>query len=107
MNSSSSRTPEFDYDPHGDVLYISLGRDDEPYYCENVDDMFLVQRHMETDEVTGFQIVGVKEHGVENVQVEIRRVMQQELERAKQDSRTFKNMLKKMGRANLEDLVHA
>ena len=77
-------TPTFDYDPIGDVLYISLGRDDEPYYCENVDDLLLIQRHMDTGEVTGFQILEVKQQDVKTIQFQIQQVVHRELRKTEQ-----------------------
>lgn len=59
---------EFDYDSEADVLYITLGSP-EPSYCEEVDDVLLVERGMFSNDITGFRILDIKYHKIKEVQI--------------------------------------
>lgn len=72
---------KFDYDEDGDVLYISFGTG-EPSYCDEVDDILLVERGIVTNAITGFRILDVRHHKIKSVEVWIRR-MEQKLEQEK------------------------
>ena len=58
----------FDYDETGDILYISLGTN-EPSYCEEIDDVLLLERGYFSHQITGFQLINVKHHGINKVEV--------------------------------------
>lgn len=58
----------FDFNEEADVLHISLGTS-EPSFCEEVDDVLLVERGYFSNQITGFQIMDVKFHGIKQVQV--------------------------------------
>ena len=58
----------FDFNEEADVLHISLGTN-EPSFCEEVDDVLLVERGYFSNQITGFQIMDVKYHKIEKVQV--------------------------------------
>jgi len=68
---------KFDYDKDADVLYITLGTG-EPSYCEEVDDILLVERGFITDNVTGFRVLDVRHHGIKAVEVGVLRVLKRE-----------------------------
>jgi uncharacterized protein YuzE len=68
----------FDYDQYGDVLYITLGTG-EPAYCEETDDLVVVERGMFSNQVVGFQILHVRDLGIKKV--EIAAVVQKALEK--------------------------
>lgn len=59
----------FDYDEETDILTISLGTG-EPSYSEEIDDILLVDRGYFSGQVTGFQIMDVKHHGINKVQID-------------------------------------
>ncbi len=59
---------EFDYDDKADVLYISLGTG-EPSYCEEVDDLLLVERGYFSHQITGFRVLDVKHHKIRSVEL--------------------------------------
>ena len=62
------RNVEFDFDEESDVLHITLGTG-EPSYCEEIDDIVLVERGMFSHQITGFQIMDVHLHGIKKVEV--------------------------------------
>lgn len=62
-----------DYDKEADVLYITLGTG-EASYCEEVDDILLVERGFLTNRITGFRILDVRHHKIKQVQVWIRKI---------------------------------
>lgn len=49
------------YDEDADVLYITLGSG-EASFCEEVDDIVLIERGMYSGNVTGFRILNFSEH---------------------------------------------
>jgi len=51
----------FDFNEDSDVLHISLGTE-EPSYCEEVDDVLLIERGYFSNQITGFQIMDIKYH---------------------------------------------
>lgn len=59
----------FDYDEETDILTISLGTG-EPSHSEEIDDILLVDRGYFSGQITGFQIMDVKLHGIKEVQVQ-------------------------------------
>ena len=59
---------QFDYDEESDVLHITLGTG-EPSYCEEIDDILLLERGMFSHQITGFQIMDVRLHGIKKVEV--------------------------------------
>lgn len=95
---------KFDYDKEADILYITLGTG-ESSYCEEVDDMLLVERGLLSNSITGFRILDVRYHGIEKVELEVSRVIKREkpplwvpqLEAIKRE----------FGSERLRDLVHA
>ncbi len=68
---------KFDYDKEADVLYITLGTG-EPSYCEEIDDILLVERGFITNNITGFRVLDVKHHGIKAVEIRVFRVLKQE-----------------------------
>lgn len=72
---ATSVKPTFEFDEAGDVLYISLSTTHEPSYCEEMDDILLVERGMYSDELIGFRILDVKNHGIKEVAVEIKKAI--------------------------------
>jgi len=52
--------PHIDYDEFADVLYVTFGSE-EPSYCEEIDDLLLIERGMFSKIPTGFRIIGLKE----------------------------------------------
>ncbi len=52
--------PNVDYDEEADVLYITFGSG-EPSYGDPVDGFFLIERGMKTNQITGCQLIGIKE----------------------------------------------
>lgn len=59
----------FDYDEETDILMISLGTG-EPSFSEEVDDILLVDRGYFSGQITGFQVMDVKLHGIKKVQLD-------------------------------------
>lgn|GEM_PF-2057618 len=58
----------FDFNEDADVLHISLGTG-EPSYCEEIDDILLVERGYFSGQITGFQIMDVTYHRIQSVGV--------------------------------------
>ncbi len=58
----------FDYDKKTDVLHITLGTG-EPSYCEEVDDILLVERGMFSHQITGFQIMDIEFHKFKKIEI--------------------------------------
>lgn len=56
----------FDYDPNADVIYVSFGTG-EPSYSEEVDDHIVLDLGMFTGAPTGFQLLHVREAGIEPI----------------------------------------
>ena len=52
---------QVDYDKEVDVLYLTFGTG-EPSYCEEVDDMLLVEKGLLTGRVTGMRILDFQHH---------------------------------------------
>jgi len=65
---------KFDYDKEADVLYITFGTG-EPSYCEEVDDVLLVERGFITNNITGFRILDIKYHKIQRVEVAITKIL--------------------------------
>lgn len=65
---------KFDYDKEADVLYISFGTG-EPSYCEEVDDILLVERGFVTNNITGFRILDIKYHKIQKVEISITKIL--------------------------------
>lgn len=74
----------FDFDEESDILYISLGTN-EPSYCEEIDDILLVERGYFSHQITGFQIMDIRRHGIHAVQIEtfIKKAVKKEREELK------------------------
>ena len=53
--------PKVNYDDDQDVLYVTFGTG-EPSYCEEVDDIMLIERGFFSNKVTGFRILNAKRH---------------------------------------------
>lgn len=68
----------FDYDKDADILYITLGNG-EPSYCEEVDDILLIERSYLSDNITGFRIMGIKHHKIQAVEVKIGKILKREM----------------------------
>lgn len=68
---------KFDYDKQGDVLYITIDPT-EPSYCEEVDDILLVERGIITNRITGFRVLDVRHHKIQQVQVTIVQMIKKE-----------------------------
>jgi hypothetical protein len=64
---------EFDYDKKGDVLYISFGTG-EPSYCDNVDDILVIEYGIYSKLPTGIRILDVNRHGIKRVKAMISRI---------------------------------
>jgi uncharacterized protein YuzE len=67
-----ARRPQitFEFDEESDVLYISLNTG-EPSFCEEIDDILLVEKGFYSGLVTGFRILDVKERGIEGVELKL------------------------------------
>ena len=63
----------FDYDRDADVLYISFGTG-EPSYCENLDDVVMIELGVYSKLPTGLRILDVAHHGINSVQAAIQMV---------------------------------
>lgn len=59
---------QFDFDEIADVLHITLGTG-EPSYCEEVDDILLIERGIFSHQITGFQVMDVNYHNIKKVEV--------------------------------------
>lgn len=68
-----------EYDRDGDVLYISLGTR-EPSYCEEIDDIVLVEKGFFSNQITGFRILDASRRKVK-VGVVLKRVIPGVVER--------------------------
>ena len=58
----------FDYDEIADVLHITLNTK-EPSYCEEIDDVLLVEKGMFSNQLTGFQVLDIKEHSIKEIKL--------------------------------------
>jgi len=45
------------YDSESDVLYVSCLKDAPSSYCEEVDDFLLIERSIESKQITGYRIL--------------------------------------------------
>jgi len=99
---------KFDYDKDGDVLYISFGTG-EPSYCEEVDDILLVERAILTNAITGFRILDVQHHRIKSVKVWVGK-MEKVLEKEKRETpmrNVYVDALRQQSVHNrLERLIH-
>lgn len=59
----------FDYDKAGDVLYITVDNSGEPSYCEEIDDILLVEKGVFSHQIIGFRLMDVSYHKITQVQV--------------------------------------
>ena len=57
----SARNPTIEIDRKGDTAYVTLGTG-EPCYCEEFDDMILVERGIYSDLVGGFRILDISKY---------------------------------------------
>ena len=98
---------KFDYDKEADVLYITFGSG-EPSYCEEVDDILLVERGFTTNNITGFRILDVRHHKIQVVEVRISKILRM-LEEARLPFRTaYVDALKQKLEANrLKNMIYA
>jgi len=98
---------KFDYDKEGDVLYITFGTG-EPSYCEEVDDMLLVEKGIITNAITGFRILDVRHHKIQSVEVWVGK-MEQALERTETPLRNVyvDALRQKLVPKRLQKLIHA
>ncbi len=96
-----------DYDKEADVLYITLGTG-EASYCEEVDDILLVERGFLTNRITGFRILDVRHHKIQEVQVWISK-MERILEKTELPFRDiYANALRRRLQSNrLQNLIYA
>jgi len=60
--------PKIDYDEVADVLYVSFGTG-EPSFSEELDDHIVIDFGMFTGAPTGFQVIHIKEAGMESIQI--------------------------------------
>jgi hypothetical protein len=100
---------KFDYDESGDVLYVSFGTG-EPSYCDEVDDILLVERGILTNSITGFRLLDVRHHKIKSVEVWVRK-MERKLEAEKKETplrNVYVNALREQSvRNRLEKLICA
>lgn len=68
MKRMSRPKIHFDFDEEADILHITLGTG-EPSYCEEVDDILLIERGMFSHQITGFQIMDINLHGITKIEV--------------------------------------
>ena len=68
MKKLTQPNVQIDYDEEADVLHITLGTG-EPSYCEEVDDILLVERGMFSHQITGFQIMDITLHNIKKVEI--------------------------------------
>jgi uncharacterized protein YuzE len=94
----------FDYDKEADVLYITLGTG-EPSYCEEVDDILLVERGLLSNKITGFRILDVRHHGIDKVGLKVSGVIKKE--KPPLWVPHLDAIEKKFGSERLRDMVHA
>ena len=59
---------EFEYVEEADVLYISLGTG-EPSYSEEIDDVVVVDKGFFSHQITGFRLIGIRFHEIEEVKI--------------------------------------
>ncbi|HEX9751664.1 MAG TPA: hypothetical protein VGB22_10345 [candidate division Zixibacteria bacterium] len=69
--------PEFRYLEESDIMFIGLGSD-EPSYSEEVDEIVLVERGLFTNDLTGFRLLGYKQHDVNVAVGRITRIIERE-----------------------------
>lgn len=68
MKKTNRPNIQFDFDKEADVLHITLGTG-EPSYCEEVDDILLIERGMFSHQITGFQIMDIGLHRIKKVEI--------------------------------------
>lgn len=56
----------YEYDKEGDVLYASFGTG-EPSFCDNIDDIVIIEFGIYSGLPTGFRILDIKHHRIKNV----------------------------------------
>jgi len=86
-------------------LYVTLGID-ERFYCENVDDVLLVQRGLESGRVTGFQVLEARRHGIGKVELTIRKALDREIEQAEDEKRAYMQLERFVRTSRLRELIH-
>jgi len=75
---------EFKYDSKADVLYFTLNTG-EPSYCEETNDIILVERGIFSKQVTGFRFLDVKHHGIKRIFISLKKNLSKVLQRDKQE----------------------
>src|SRR5438046_1046439 len=104
---------QFDYDEQADVLHISFGTG-EPSFSEEFDDLLVIEFGMYSRTPTGFQLLHVREVGIDKVEVQLKRafkkVQSQEdkvlAELTQQRQRLFRKAIEKV-EEEAKDLVEA
>ena len=89
----------FEYDGDGDVLYISLGTR-EPSYCEEIDDVVLVEKGFFSNQITGFRILDASRRKVK-IDVLLERILPEVIERERTELESILGEREKI----LSDLV--
>ncbi|MBN4076407.1 DUF2283 domain-containing protein [Gemmatimonas aurantiaca] len=92
----------FDYDEDTDVLHISLNTG-EPSYCEETDDIVLVERGFYSRQITGFQVMDIRFHGIK--QVELQTKIKDIMPRVERELERDLTRLQKARTKNLTSLV--
>ena len=73
------------YDPEDDVYYVTF-KTGEPSYCEELDDVLLLERGVFTKLPTGFRILNYHKNPVKHVQIGVLvKLIKQTLENTKRD----------------------
>ena len=87
----------FDYDKDGDVLYITLGTG-EPAYCEEVDDVVVIERGMFSNRIVGFQVLHLRDLNIREVNVSafIQKALKKEEKAIDKDIRSRKEFIKRV-----------
>lgn len=85
-----------DFNEEADVLHISLGTG-EPSFCEEVDDVILIERGYFSKQITGFQVMDVKHHGIKGV--ELHMIVQRVQKALQAEKRDFQKYMKEKAEA--------
>jgi|SRR5438128_1580752 len=104
---------KFDYDEHTDVLSAVFGTG-EPSYSEEVDDLLILDFGIYSGTPTGFQVLHVREIGIEKVEVVLKRVFKEVKTREEETrdilfsnrNRLFKNAIRSV-ESKARELVDA
>ena len=72
--SKQSDNVRFDYDATTDVLQVTFGTG-EPSFGEEVDDLLIVEYGIYSGTPTGFQLLHVREVGVDKVELRLKRLL--------------------------------